>query len=51
MRILVVLGHPDPKSLNRAIPYAVRDGMREVGHEVVFHDLYAERFDPLLVTD
>jgi NAD(P)H dehydrogenase (quinone) len=48
MKILIVLGHPDPGSLNHAIAYAVRDDMRQSGHEVVFHDLYAEGFDPLL---
>jgi len=51
MRILIVLGHPNPGSLNHAIAHAVRDDMREVGHDVVFHDLYAERFDPLLFAD
>lgn len=51
MRILIVLGHPKPGSLNHAIAHAVRDDMCEVGHDVVFHDLYAERFDPLLFTD
>jgi putative NADPH-quinone reductase len=51
MRILIVLGHPDPGSLNHAIAQAVRDDMLEAGHDVVFHDLYAERFDPMLVAD
>jgi NAD(P)H dehydrogenase (quinone) len=51
MRILIVLGHPNPGSLNHAIARAVRDDMLEAGHDVVFHDLYAERFDPLLVAD
>ena len=51
MRILIILGHPDPSSLNHAIARAVRDDMQRAGHEVVFHDLYAERFDPLLVAD
>lgn len=49
MRILIVLGHPDPGSLNHALARAVRDDMREAGHDVVFRDLYAERFDPLLL--
>ncbi len=48
MTILVVLGHPDRGSLNHALAHAVCDDMREVGHHVIFHDLYAERFDPLL---
>jgi NAD(P)H dehydrogenase (quinone) len=48
MRILIVLGHPDPRSLNHAIAQAVREDLRAAGHDVVFHDLYAERFDPIL---
>lgn len=48
MKILIVLGHPDPSSLNHAIAHAVCDDMRDAGHDVIFHDLYAERFDPLL---
>jgi NAD(P)H dehydrogenase (quinone) len=50
-RILIVLGHPDPASLNHALAHAVRDDLREAGHEVSFHDLYAERFDPLLAAE
>lgn len=48
MKILIVLGHPDAGSLNHAIAAAVRDDMGAAGHDVVFHDLHAERFDPLL---
>ena len=48
MKILIILGHPDPGSLNHAIAHAVRDDMHESGHQVIFHDLYAEGFDPLL---
>lgn len=48
MRILIILAHPDSSSLNHAIADAVRDDLREAGHDVVFHDLHAERFDPLL---
>jgi NAD(P)H dehydrogenase (quinone) len=51
MRILIILGHPHPGSLNHAIAHAVRDEFLEAGHEVVFHDLYAEHFDPLLFAD
>ncbi|MDD5705528.1 MAG: NAD(P)H-dependent oxidoreductase [Kiritimatiellae bacterium] len=51
MRILVVLGHPERGSLNHALAHAVCDDMRAIGHDVVFHDLYAERFDPLLAAD
>lgn len=48
MNILVVLGHPDPGSLNHGIAAAVCDCLRDHGHSVSFHDLCAEHFDPLL---
>lgn len=48
MKILIILGHPDPRSLNHAIAHAIRDDLRSLGHDVTFHDLYAERFDPVL---
>jgi len=48
MNILVVLAHPSDASFNRAIADAVTGVLRGNGHRVVFHDLYAEGFDPLL---
>ena len=48
MKTLIILGHPDSNSLNHAIAHAVRDDLLEVGHNVIFHDLYEERFPPLL---
>ncbi len=48
MKILIVLGNPNPDSLNHAIAHAVRDDFREGGHEVVFHDLCEEQFAPML---
>jgi putative NADPH-quinone reductase len=48
MNILVILGHPDPKSFNHAIARVVCDALEKKGHTVIFHDLYRERFDPLL---
>ncbi len=47
MKILIILGHPDPKSFNHAIASGVRDALRNDGHQVTFHDLSAEAFDPL----
>jgi len=44
----VILGHPDPESFNHAIAKAAVETLRENGHEVHFHDLYAEGFDALL---
>jgi NAD(P)H dehydrogenase (quinone) len=51
MKILVILGHPDPDSFNHAIAQVVCDILREQGHTVLFHDLYAEKFDPLLLKE
>ena len=48
MNILVVLAHPDPGSFNHALAQSACDALRDNGHEVIFHDLYAEGFDPLL---
>lgn len=51
MKILIILGHPAPGSLNHAIAQAIRGDLREAGHEVLFHDLYAEGFPPLLTAE
>ncbi len=48
MHILVILGHPDPGSFNHAIADAAVAALERNGYQVVMHDLYAERFDPLL---
>ena len=48
MKISVILAHPCPGSLNHAIAGRVTAALRESGHDVLFHDLYAEGFDPLL---
>ncbi|PKN35289.1 MAG: NAD(P)H dehydrogenase [Deltaproteobacteria bacterium HGW-Deltaproteobacteria-19] len=48
MKILLVLGHPDPGSFNHAVAAAARAALEEGGHDVVFHDLCTEGFDPLL---
>ena len=48
MKILLILGHPKPNSLNHAIAEKSAFVLKELGHEVVFHDLYQERFDPVL---
>lgn len=49
MKVLVILGHPDPgKSFNRAIAETACRTLREMGHEPVLRDLYAEKFDPVM---
>src|SRR3972149_2972288 len=48
MQISVILAHPDPKSFNHALAQAAVEVLKQNGHQVFFHDLYAEGFDPLL---
>ena len=48
MKILVVLAHPNPQSFNAAIAQTVVQTLEAGGHEVIFHDLYGEKFDPVL---
>ena len=48
MNLLLLLAHPRAQSLNAAIARACRETLTELGHQVVFHDLCAEGFDPLL---
>ena len=48
MKMLVIVAHPDPESFNHAIAKAVCDSMGNIGHRIMFHDLYAEGFDPIL---
>jgi len=51
MNISVILAHPDTASLNHAIASIVVEQLEKNGHDVSFHDLYAENFDPLLVCE
>jgi len=48
MEISVILAHPDPQSFNHAIAQTVAEALSANGHKVFFHDLYEEKFDPLL---
>lgn len=49
--ILLLLAHPNPASFNHAIAARCLKTLRGNGHEVCFHDLYAEGFDPRLPAD
>jgi NAD(P)H dehydrogenase (quinone) len=51
MNISVILAHPRPGSLNHAIADEAAATVREAGHTVTVHDLYREKFDPLLPYD
>jgi NAD(P)H dehydrogenase (quinone) len=48
VKILVILGHPRKGSFNHAIADAAVESLLNYGHEVLFHDLYEEKFDPVL---
>jgi putative NADPH-quinone reductase len=48
MKLSVILGHPHPGSFNHAIAETAVRTLRGNGHEVSFHDLYEEGFDPVL---
>jgi NAD(P)H dehydrogenase (quinone) len=48
MKILVVLGHPRKGSFNHAIAEHAAASLKECRHTIFFHDLYQEKFDPVL---
>jgi NAD(P)H dehydrogenase (quinone) len=49
MKILVIYAHPGKESFNKAIGDTAVHALRNNGHEVTFHDLYEEAFDPILL--
>lgn len=51
MNISLILAHPDQNSFNHAIANTAKRYLQMKGHDVSFHDLYDERFDPVLHTD
>jgi putative NADPH-quinone reductase len=48
MKVSVILGHPNLNSFNHAIAEAAVNTLKSNGHEVFFHDLYEEKFDPVV---
>ena len=48
MKIYVVIGHQRKGSFCHAIAAAAVEKLKAAGHEVVYHDLYDENFDPIL---
>lgn len=51
MKVLIILGHPNNESYNHAIAQTCVSQIEANGHSVLFHDLYAEHFNPLLSLD
>lgn len=48
MKILIILAHPDRASFNHAIADVCIEALQKSGHDIQFHDLYNEGFDPIL---
>ena len=48
MKVLLIMGHQQPGSFCHGIARTAIDALCRAGHEVICHDLYQERFDPLL---
>ena len=48
MKISIILAHPETTSFNHSIARIVTEQLEKNGHRVICHDLYGERFDPLL---
>ena len=48
MKILVILAHPYDGSFNAAVAETVVNALQRKGHEVWFHHLYREQFNPIM---
>lgn len=48
MKVFVVVGHQKKGSFCHAITQAALEELKIRGHETFFHDLYEEKFDPIL---
>jgi NAD(P)H dehydrogenase (quinone) len=51
MKTLVILCHPIPGSFNHSIASHILKVLESRGHVICFHDLYKEKFDPVLSPD
>ena len=48
MLVSILVANPKPRSFCHALALAAASACRSEGHEVRFHDLYLEAFDPVL---
>lgn len=48
MNLIIILAHPHPGSFNHAIAATAASSLAKEGHRIVLHDLYQEKFDPIL---
>ncbi|MBF0119671.1 MAG: NAD(P)H-dependent oxidoreductase [Desulfobacterales bacterium] len=49
MNVLIILAHPNMNSFNRAIAETASETLQLNGYNVIFHDLYKEGFNPVLI--
>jgi NAD(P)H dehydrogenase (quinone) len=47
MAALLVIAHPSPASFSHAMAEAAREALQAQHHPLHWHDLYAERFNPV----
>jgi NAD(P)H dehydrogenase (quinone) len=48
VKISIILAHPNKNSFNHAIAETTMKALEQNGHEIYFHDLYEEIFNPIL---
>ncbi len=48
MIVSVILAHPNKDSFSHAIAATIAETLKQNGHDVNFHDLHEEKFDPIL---
>lgn len=48
MKAQLIVCHPNADSFNHAIANRVEKALKAKGHEVIVHDLYLEKFNPVL---
>jgi NAD(P)H dehydrogenase (quinone) len=51
MKTSLILAHPNPQSFNHAIAQKVVEICQEISHEIYFHDLYEEKFNPVATNE
>ena len=50
MNVIIILAHPNQGSFNHAIADTCKQRLNENGHNVIFHDLHKEKFDPIITS-
>ncbi|MEO1053333.1 MAG: NAD(P)H-dependent oxidoreductase [Bacteroidota bacterium] len=48
MKVQIIVCHPNNQSFNHAIAQRAKEVLQNNGHDIIFHDLYQEKFNPIL---